>query len=74
MFLDTAGAFDNVRHEALFIKMKDFGINGKALRLLIQCYSALKGRVLVNGVLSIEFSVQQGARQGGILSTWSYIH
>ena len=72
-FLDTAGAFDNVRHSALFIKMKQLGLNGKILRLLIESYQQLRGCVLVNGVKSSEFQVLQGVRQGGVISTWSYL-
>ena len=55
MFLDTAGAFDNVRHGALFSKMLHFGLNGKALRLLVHCYTELRGCVLINGVASDKF-------------------
>jgi hypothetical protein len=29
MFLDTAGAFDNVRHNEDFLKLKNFGTNGR---------------------------------------------
>ena len=41
-FLDTAGAFDNVRHSALFVKMREIGITGKFLRLLINSHEGLK--------------------------------
>ena len=63
-FLDTAGAFDNVRHSALFIKMKQLGLHGKILRLLVESYQQLRGCVLVNGITSSEFPVLQGVRQG----------
>ena len=72
-FLDTAGAFDNVRHSALFIKMKQLGLHGKSLRLLVESYQQLRGCVLVNGITSSEFQVLQGVRQGGVISTWSYL-
>jgi hypothetical protein len=67
MFLDTAGAFDNVRPNGLFIKLKNFGIHGRFLRMLINSYTGLTGHIIVNGILSESFKIQQSIRQGGIL-------
>ena len=72
-FLDTSGAFDNVNHCALFYKLYKFGITGKMLRVLINCYTDIKSVIKVNGVTSSEFPVNQGVRQGGVLSTWMYL-
>lgn len=72
-FLDTAGAFDNVRHSAIIMKMHNLGIKGKFLRLIINSYKDIFGCVTVNGVTSDIFPVLQGIRQGGIMSTWSYL-
>ena len=71
--LDTSGAFDNVRHPALFYKLHEYGINGKAFRTLINCYTNSYSRALVNGIMSDPFPVRQGIRQGGVLSTWMYL-
>ena len=72
-FLDTSGAFDNVNHFALFYKLHEFGITGKMLRLLINCYTDIKGAIKVNGVTSSVFPITQSVRQGGVLSTWMYL-
>ncbi|MES9883665.1 MAG: reverse transcriptase family protein [Sedimenticola sp.] len=72
-FLDTSKAFDNVWHYGLFTKLWDFGIRGRILRLLIECYTGLESRVSVNGVTSSVFPVKQGVRQGGVMSTWLYL-
>ena len=72
-FLDTAGAFDNVRHSALFVKMRQIGIKGKFLRLLINSHEGLKASVLVNCIYSKPFNILHGVRQGGIMSSWSYL-
>jgi hypothetical protein len=37
-FLDTVGAFDNVRHSAIIMKMHNLGIKGKFLRLIINSW------------------------------------
>ncbi len=72
-FLDTSKAFDTVWHSGLFLKLLEFGLPGKFLRLLINSYTAISSCVVVNGVRSSVFPLMQGARQGGIMSTWLYL-
>jgi len=62
-FLDTADAFDNVRNNALFVKIKDeLGIHGKTLRLIINSYTDISAYVIVNGGKSEQFPVLQSCR------------
>ncbi|MES9879586.1 MAG: reverse transcriptase family protein, partial [Sedimenticola sp.] len=72
-FLDTAKAFDTVWHNGLFAKLLEFGIHGKFLRIIMNCYQNNYSCVLVNGMKSEVFPVMQGVRQGGIISTWMYL-
>lgn len=75
-YLDTARAFDmcDVRHSALFIKIKDdLCIREKCLRLIIDSFTDIKGCASINGVTSDTFLVLQSCRQGGVISTWSYL-
>ena len=71
--LDSSKAFDHVWHDGLYSKLHDFGISGKALKLIRASYRDLSSYVLVNGVQSQRFEVKQGIRQGGVTSTWYYL-
>ena len=72
-FLDASKAFDTVWHDGLFSKLYDFGIRGKALRVIINSYQGMQSYVQVNGVKSRLFQIMQGVRQGGVASTWFYL-
>ena len=73
VFLDTSKAFDTVWHAGLFSKLHDFGIRGKALRIIMNSYEGMSSYVQVNGMKSRPFQVIQGVRQGGVTSTWYYL-
>ena len=72
-FLDSTKAFDTVWISGLFYKLYNLGIQGKTWRLLRNWYSKLTSRVITGGVVSAEFPVLQGVRQGGVLSPWLFM-
>ena len=49
-FLDASKAFDTVWHDGLFSKLYDFGIRGKALRVIINSYQGMQSYVQASGV------------------------
>ena len=67
-FLDSCKAFDTVWMDGLFYKLYNLGIQGKTWRLLRNWHSTLTSRVIYDGIASSEFPLQQGVRQGGVLS------
>ena len=62
--MDTSGAFDNVWHNGLFYKLLKMGIESKLIQTIINSYTNMSSCVMVNGILSDEFPVLQGVRQG----------
>ena len=71
--LDSSKAFDHVWHDGLYSKLHDFGISGKALKLIIASCCDMSSYVLVNGTNSKSFEIKLGIRQGGLTSTWYYL-
>ena len=72
-FLDSTKAFDTVWISGLFYKLYNLGIQGKTWRLLRNWYSKLTSRVITGGIVSAEFPILQGVRQGGVLSPWLFM-
>ncbi|VDI82238.1 Hypothetical predicted protein [Mytilus galloprovincialis] len=72
-FLDSSRVFDTVWHSGLIYKLFRLGINSKALQVISDCYSDITSAVYVNEHVSVPFKVQQGVRQGGVLSTFLYL-
>jgi hypothetical protein len=72
-FLDQKGAFDSVRHQALFVKLGRLGLTGKTLRVIKAAYSNLQCKTRVSNKMSEKFAVVRGVRQGGVLSTFFYL-
>ena len=71
-FLDTARAFDSVWQNGLLFKVFKLGIQGLLWRLIKACYSDTESCVVENNIYSDWFTLRQGVRQGGVLSTWLY--
>jgi hypothetical protein len=71
-FLDSQKAFDVVDHQSLKCKLFYNGINGKIWSLMDAWYINLSSRVKWSGHIGDPFPIQQGGRQGGILSTGLY--
>ena len=67
--MDVQSAFDVVQHKILLDKLLDKQIHPILWTLIKDMYSGLTTRVEWLGELSESFSVLQGVRQGGILST-----
>ena len=70
--LDVRKAFDTVWHEGLFHKLFQLGVKDHAWRLLRKWYSSSSCSVLWNGVCSTSFNINQGVKQGGVLSPLLY--
>ncbi|KAK3108995.1 hypothetical protein FSP39_020463 [Pinctada imbricata] len=71
-FLDTQKAFDVVYHDSMKCKFFHQGVNHHIWNIVDELYSSLTSKVSWNGIISQEFPVLQGVRQGGILSTGLY--
>ena len=70
--LDTKQAYDTFWLDGIFCKLHQFGIQGKPWRLLKEAHVDMRSCVYLNGMQSKWFAVNQGVRQGGILSTLIY--
>ena len=67
-FLDFKKAFPSVWREGLWEKMKEYGIDGKFLRVCQNLYCDVGARVRVGKVFSERYTIEEGLRQGCILS------
>ena len=72
-FLDIKKAFDTVWHHAMLVKLYELGICGKAWRIICLFYENMLNAVSINRQQSDWFHVEQGVRQGGVLSTFLYL-
>ncbi|CAH2209568.1 jg27485, partial [Pararge aegeria aegeria] len=63
-FIDYEKAFDRVKHDRLGPLLRNIGLDGKDLRIVLQP----KGTVRIRGEVSKEVEIQKGVRQGCILS------
>lgn len=70
--VDVQSAFDVVKHTILFDKLLDEKVHPDLWRLIKELYTGLESKVKWIGGLSNSFSIGQGVRQGGILSTHLY--
>ncbi|MES9903995.1 MAG: reverse transcriptase family protein, partial [Sedimenticola sp.] len=70
--LDSQKAFDVVHHQILLQKLYHQGINGNMWSCVQSMYSGLSAKVKWFGEVSDILRIQQGVRQGGILSTHFY--
>ena len=68
-FLDAKSAFDVVFHESLLRKLFHIGIEGNTWTLIQSLHQDAESVIKWNGAYSDIFKLQQGVRQGGILST-----
>ena len=70
--LDVKKAFDTVWHAGLFFKLQQAEITGQALHFLRQWYEHSTCSVLWNGKPSRTIHINQGVKQGGVLSPFLY--
>ena len=71
-FLDVKAAFDVVSHESLLRKLFHIGVEGQEWSLIHSLHKGAESVVKWEGSTSSSFKVQQGVRQGGVLSTDLY--
>jgi hypothetical protein len=71
-FLDASKAFDRVNHCTLFRKLRDRGVPGYIIRIIVFWYSHQQMCVRWNNITSHPFNVCNGVRQGGILSPYLF--
>ena len=73
VFLDILKAFDKVWHNGLIYKLKQNGVSGNLLNLIIDFLDARKQRVVLNGKYSSWASVKAGVAQGSILGSFFFL-
>ena len=67
-FIDYEEAFDRVNHESMIKCLKDIGLNGKDIRLIVNLYWTQKACIQLEQDLSGEIMIKRGVRQGCVLS------
>ena len=67
-FVDASSAFDKINHHKLFTKLKQRGVPGSIIRILVYWYANQSMRVKWGNCISAPFRVGNGVRQGGLLS------
>ena len=70
--MDMTKAFDLVKHSQLFRKLIDGGLSIIFIRLLLASYLLQKANVRWNGILSRNFPLSNGVKQGAVLSAILY--
>ncbi|CAG2245958.1 unnamed protein product [Mytilus edulis] len=73
VLMDSMKAFDSLWHDALLLKLKEYGVCGKFWLLIDEMYRGMKSSILFNNKLSRWFQLQRGVRQGGVLSAVLYL-
>ena len=71
-FLDAKSAFDVVSHKRLMRKLFNIGVEGNMWTIINSLHQDARSAVKWQGAISKQFRVEQGVRQGGILSTDFY--
>ena len=67
VFLDISKGFDKVWHEGLLYKLKQNGVSGNLLNLLVSYLHNRKQRVALNGFFSEYTNTESGVPQGSVL-------
>ena len=73
VFLDISKAFDKVWHNGFIYKLKQNGVSGNFLNLIIDFLDARKQRVVLNGQYSSWASVKARVPQGSILGPLGFL-
>ena len=67
-FVDFQKAFDNVWHEALFLKLYDAGVTGKCLNVIVNMYENASICTRIKDKYSGNILIRKGVHQGNTLS------
>ena len=67
-FVDFTKAFDTIPRDKLLSKLSKLGINGKMFDILNSMYSVNTASFKINGGLTSEITINQGVKQGCVLS------
>jgi len=67
-YIDYAKAFDRVRHEQLFEILEPLDLDGQDLTVIKNLYWDQQAAVRLNGIVTEYIEIQQGVRQGCVLS------
>ncbi|CAC5395061.1 unnamed protein product [Mytilus coruscus] len=70
--VDSQTAFDVVSHIILLDKLYECGIHPKLWSIVKDLYTDMSSKIKWKGEISDKFPIQQGVRQGGVLSTHLY--
>ena len=70
--LDSSKAFDYLKYDILFNKLLKKNLCPLVIRMLFNIYSQSKYRILWNGSVSNYFNIQNGVKQGAVLSPILY--
>ena len=73
IFLDISKAFDKVWHKGLLYKLKSYGIDGKAYKIIENYLSNRQQRVLLNGQSSSWLNINAGVPQGSVLGALLFL-
>ena len=68
VFVDLSQAFDSVRHDILWRKLRDKGLSDKFMNTLIQLYSKAKANIRISSDVTEEFEICNSVLQGESLS------
>ena len=71
--LDFSLAFDHVHHEALILKLRQMGIGGTFLNIIVEFLTGRRQRVVVDGQCSDYRNVIFCVHQGSVLGTLLFI-
>ena len=72
-FIDASKAFDRLKHDKLFLVLKDRGLPPLALRLVMDMYQRQKCRTSWNNLHGEYSNSINGVRQGGVASPLLFI-
>jgi hypothetical protein len=67
-FIDSEKAFDSLNRRVMWKTLSEYGIPQKILNLIKEMYEGFRCKVLHEGILTENFIINTGVRQGCILS------
>jgi retron-type reverse transcriptase len=68
LFVDLKQAYNSIVRDTLWNEMIQLGISAKLVRMFKACMINSRYKVKFNSVISEEFTVNTGVRQGDVLS------